>query len=101
MSVDPITVVAGVMSGLGAVADLAGKLLIVPDPAVVLTEMRERLAKMQAQLGEGGAVEKALVAHNATLDEAIKAEKRRQGAPNPTVLIDPRSVVEPDEDTKP
>jgi hypothetical protein len=77
MAVDP-AIIAGSLSAAGSVISMLGKLIDTPDPAVVLADMRAELAKMQAALGPGGAVERALAVSNTELDAAIEAERKRQ-----------------------
>ncbi len=84
--------ITAIVSAGGTLIALAAKFISSPDPVAVLAEMRAELAKMQAALGEGGTMELALAAHNATLDAAIAAEKAKQAAPNPTVVSEPEPL---------
>lgn len=86
----PETIAAIVAAG-GSLISLAAKFITAPDPAQVLVEMRSELAKMQAAIGPGGSLERDLAAHNKALDDAIEAEKAKQGghAAAATTLVDP------------
>lgn len=89
---DPATIAAIVAAG-GSLVSVIAKMIQAPDPAAVLQEMRDELAKLQAAIGPGGTLEQAIAANNAALDDAIAAEEKAQ-APNPVRLAE-------EEQTKP
>ena len=84
---DPATIAAIVAAG-GSLVSVIAKMIQAPDPAAVLQEMRDELAKLQAAIGPGGTLEQMIAANNAALDDAIAAEKAQESAPNPTKLAE-------------
>lgn len=89
-------VIAAIVAAGANLVGMAVKFFSAPDPQKALDDMRAELAKMQAALGQGGDLEKALAKSNDALDQAIAAEKLRQ-APQPTVLVNPAQVFKSDE----
>jgi hypothetical protein len=94
-------VIAAIVAAGANLVGMAVKFFASPDPQKALDDMRAELGKMQAAIGPGGDLEKALAKANDALDQAIAAEKARQASPNPTVLVDPAQVFKSDESIEP
>jgi uncharacterized iron-regulated protein len=77
---DPVTI-AAIVSGGEAIAALIQKLVAArdDDAAAVLADLKVELAKMNASLEEGGAVDQAFAADDAKLQAAIDAADKAVG----------------------